>query len=235
MSELCERRIIPQKLQISQEMLKLLACFCMLLDHIGGTIVPFRALRVIGRIAFPIYCYLLTEGAIHTRNPLRYAGRLAIGLLLSEIPFDLLFFGKLTLAHQSVMVTLLIGFAAIQLYKRLPVQWLRPLIWLPLAALADLLHTDYGGYGVILIGIFTMLPDQRWLWARAILMAVVFWLMNSSNVSAFGIRVPIQMFGLFALIPIELYSGRKAGKSALVQWGFYLFYPVHMIVLLLLK
>lgn len=235
MAELSERRILPDRLRLSQEALKLLACMCMLIDHVGAALIPFRPLRVIGRLAFPIYCYLITEGAIHTRSPLRYAGRLAVGLLLSELPFDLLFFGKLTLAHQSVMVTLLLGFLGIQLCKLLSVRWLRPLVWLPLAAMAELLCTDYGGHGVILIGIFAMLRGRRWLWARALLIAVLFWSMNSSRISVFGIGIPMQLFGVLALIPIELYSGKKVGKSALVQWGFYLFYPVHMIVLLLLK
>ena len=96
---------------ISQETLKLIACVTMLIDHIGATLVaPTDAIyyayvelytamawvnlvmRCIGRIAFPIFCFLLVEGAHHTRNPRKYALRLAIGMVLSEIPFDLAFF-----------------------------------------------------------------------------------------------------------------------------------------------
>ena len=76
---------------ISQEGLKILACLTMLLDHIGAVFVRGYTLRIIGRIAFPIYCFLLVEGVLHTKNPRRYGLRLGIGLLLSEIPFDLLF------------------------------------------------------------------------------------------------------------------------------------------------
>ena len=219
----------------SQEALKLLACLCMLIDHIGAVLVPLRILRVIGRLAFPIYCFLLTEGAIHTRSPFRYGLRLAVGMLLSEIPFDLLFYGKLTFEHQSVMVTLLLGFLGTQFYKSLPVRWLRPVVWLPLAAAADLLHTDYGGYGVILIAVFTMLPGRNWLVIRVLLMTALFFLMNSANVHVFGLSVPIQIFAILALIPMELYNGKKAGSGKTIQWIFYLFYPAHMLVLLLLK
>ncbi|MBQ5865712.1 MAG: hypothetical protein IIW56_03400 [Oscillospiraceae bacterium] len=102
-------RVLPQ------EGLKLIACLTMLIDHFGHTIVPclpvpymanlYYACRIIGRIAFPIYCFLLAEGMYHTRNPGKYIGRLAIGILLAEIPFDLLFEGGISWEYQSVMVT----------------------------------------------------------------------------------------------------------------------------------
>ena len=90
---------------ISQEGLKLLACITMLIDHIGATLMIrliqetsandaslvwlYYLMRIIGRIAFPIYCFLLVEGAAHTRDPKKYGLRLFVGMLLSEIPFDL--------------------------------------------------------------------------------------------------------------------------------------------------
>ena len=99
-----------EKCGLSQESLKLIACITMLLDHIGATLVLrmvqgmpmpndqyrqlvgiYYAFRIIGRIAFPIFCFLLVEGAYRTRNPKKYGLRLFIGMLLSEIPFDLAF------------------------------------------------------------------------------------------------------------------------------------------------
>ena len=78
-----------EKKCISQEMLKIIACVTMLLDHIGATMVSGYGLRIIGRIAFPIYCFLLVEGFTYTRNKAKYAMRLFVFALISEVPFDL--------------------------------------------------------------------------------------------------------------------------------------------------
>ena len=126
-----------EKRGISQEALKLIACVTMLIDHVGATLVwnyylhnPtlelycfYNVLRLIGRVAFPIYCFLLAEGAHYTRNPKKYALRLAVGAALAEIPCDIAFFDGMTLAHSSVMVTLLLGCGMIEAMKRVKGFW----------------------------------------------------------------------------------------------------------------
>lgn len=217
---------------ISQEGLKVIACVTMLLDHIGATIVPQMGLRIIGRLAFPIYCFLLAEGISHTKNPQKYALRLLIGALLSEIPFDLLFFGELTLTNQSVMVTLLLGFLMAMWTKK------RGKILLPFAVCffaAELLGTDYGGIGVALVGLFVVSAEKNNKFLIQLVgMAVLMLLMGSVEVSVGIVNVPIQMFALLAMIPIYFYSGRKRTNSIWMQRVFYLFYPVHLAVLLLI-
>lgn len=205
---------------LSQEWLKAIACVTMLIDHVGAVFFPAQTwLRIIGRIAFPIYCFLLAEGAAHTKKPKRYALRLLTGAVLSEFSFDYLFFGGMTLRHQSVMVTLLIGLLmALWMKKGGRV--------LPLAVCflaAELMCTDYGGWGVALIWVFVVSRNMplRWL-IQTGGMALIFWLMSGG----------IQMFAILAMGPILLYSGRKASSDRLLQWGFYLFYPVHLTVLL---
>jgi membrane protein implicated in regulation of membrane protease activity len=79
-----------------------------------STVDLYYSLRVIGRFAFPIYCFLLAEGAHCTRNPKKYALRMAIGAVLSELPYDLAFYGGWTMENQSVMITLLLGFGALE-------------------------------------------------------------------------------------------------------------------------
>ena len=222
-----------ERKKLSQEGLKLIACVTMLLDHIGAALVPYPGLRVIGRLAFPIYCFLLAEGAARTGSPKKYALRLAAGALLSEIPFDLLFFGSMTWAHQSVMVTLLLGLFAVFAMERVRALPVKLLVTVPFVLAAELLGTDYGGYGVWMAALFALtrqMPDGKLLQAAGL--AALCWLIGGYRITLGPLRVPIEMFAMFSLIPISLYSGRKTTSSRVIQWIFYLFYPVHMAVLL---
>ena len=216
---------------LSQEGLKVIACVTMLLDHIGAVFVPGYGLRIIGRLAFPVYCFLLAEGMAHTRDVRKYGLRLAIGALLSEIPFDLLFFGGFTWGHQSVMVTLLLGYGMTLWVRRMPRLGLVAVIVCALAA--DVLNTDYGAMGVMMIALFTWTRalEDRLGW-QAVGLAVLCWLKGGAGFQIGAVHIPIQLFGVLAMVPICLYSGRKGTSSRAVQWWFYLFYPVHLAVLL---
>lgn len=217
---------------ISQEGLKVLACVTMLLDHIGAVLVPGFGLRIVGRVAFPIYCFLLAEGAHYTRSPRRYALRLGVGALLAEAPFDLALFGELTLVHQSVMVTLLLGYLAILAMEKIQNLLVKLLITLPFAVLAEVLGTDYGGHGVLLIVLFALtrpLPDRMPM--QTLGLALLCWMMDSYPIPVGPVRVPIEMFAVLAMVPICLHSGEKRTKNPWAQWAFYLFYPVHLGVL----
>lgn len=232
-----------EKRGISQEGLKLIACVTMLIDHVGATLVLeyylqirsfelyciYYAMRLIGRIAFPIFCFLLVEGAHYTRNPRKYAVRLAIGALLSEIPFDIAFFGGITMEHSSVMITLLLGFGMIQAMKKLEGFWKIAVI-LPFFVAAELLGTDYGGHGIAIIALLALtrgVPYEKLL--RAMGLAVLLWF--GANIRLGWITVPMEEFALLGLPLIFTYQGRKVTGSKALQWGFYLFYPVHIAVL----
>lgn len=220
---------------LSQEGLKLIACITMLLDHVGAVFVPGYTLRIIGRLAFPIFCFLLAEGAHYTRNPKKYALRLTIGALLSEFPFDILFYGKFTWQHQSVMVTLLLGYLAIVLMEKCPNVFVKFAVSFPFFLAAQWLQSDYGSYGVGMIVLFSITRELLGKeWIQTLGLAVICAMMPSVSLSVFGFSVSIQLFAVAAMIPISLYSGRKATQSKAVQWGFYLFYPVHLAVLYLI-
>lgn len=226
-----------KKQGISQETLKLIACVTMLIDHIGAIFVPGYALRAIGRVSFPIYCFLLAEGAYYTRNPKKYTLRLAIGMLLSELPFDLAFYGGWTWNHQSVMVTLLLGVCALWVLRWQGNALLKLAGIAALMMTAKLLHTDYGMNGVLLIVLFGIARDLPEKWLLQLLgMLLVFDRMSHIELfSVMGLGITLQMLGVLAIIPISLYSGRKATTSKAAQWGFYLFYPVHLSVLYLIS
>lgn len=221
----------------SQEGLKILACVTMLLDHIGAVFMPsivnynlYYALRIVGRLAFPIYCFLLAEGVAHTKNPVKYGLRLFVGILLAEIPFDLALFGRFTWDHQSVMVTLFLGFGMALIIQKLDRTKLVPVI--AFAFLAELFRTDYGAWGVGMIALFVLTRERKDRnMIQTLMLAAICYLMNSASVPIFGIRVPIELFAVLALIPIFLYTGKKSIGSKAVQTMFYLFYPVHLLVL----
>lgn len=226
------KKILPQ------EALKLIACITMLIDHFGHAIVPglpvpymvdlYYACRTIGRIAFPIYCFLLAEGMRHTRNPGKYIGRLAIGILLAELPYDILFEGGISWESQSVMVTLTLGAVMLWCMEKTEKTWLKLLIAVPFAMVAELAKSDYGGWGIAMIAVFALLDR---LPVQIMGLLLVNFLMDSVPVPFFGVAIPIQLFAALAMVPIALYSGKKLTRSRAVQWSFYLFYPVHLLIL----
>lgn len=222
-----------QRKGLSQEALKLIACVTMLIDHIGYCLVPGIACRLIGRIAFPIYCFLLVEGAYYTRNPKKYGLRLLIGALLSEIPFDLALFGGINMTHQNAMMTMLMGYVMILCMERAGGFW-KYVLLVPFYLAAQKLHPDYSGMGMAMIALFAWtrgIRGERLL--QLVGMAVLCW--GRFMVTIGTVRVPLEMFALLALIPISLYDGRKVTRSKTVQWSFYLFYPAHLIVLWLIE
>ena len=223
---------------IPQEILKLIACATMLIDHFGAAIVPtlpvpymvdlYYICRIIGRIAFPIYCFLLVEGIRHTRNAGSYILRLGIGILLAELPFDFLFEGGFTWAAQNVMVTLVLGAVMLLCVQKTEKKALQLLLILPFAIAAELLCCDYGGWGIAMIAVFALV-DRLPLQVAG--MALLNWIMPGVDISVFGLAIPIQFFALLGMIPVALYSGKKLTHSRALQWGFYLFYPVHLLIL----
>ena len=136
--------------ELKQEDLKLIACVAMLIDHFGYAIVPelsvahmtelYYACRIIGRLAFPIYAFLIAQGVKHTGREGKYLLRLAVGFLLSELPFDILFKGGFTWEDQNVYLTLLLGAGLLMLQKRVKDPWFRVLLLLPFALAADRLR-----------------------------------------------------------------------------------------------
>lgn len=223
---------------LPQEALKLIACITMFIDHFGAAIVTelpvpymvdlYYACRVIGRIAFPIYCFLLAEGMRRTRNAGRYILRLGIGILLAELPFDMLFEGHFCWASQSVMVTLTLGAVMLLCMQKVEKKWLKLLLIVPFAVLAELAKSDYGAWGIAMIAVFALFEK---LPLQVVGIVLVNLLMDSIAVPVLGIGIPIQLFAVLAMLPIGLYSGGKLSKNRALQWGFYLFYPVHILIL----
>ena len=177
--------------------------------------------RAIGRIAFPIFCFLLTEGFCHTKSIKKYMGRMAFFALISEIPFDLAIYKTLLYPyHQNVFFTLLIGLAVLYGMKEADLRYLTPsysfflktVIVFAGCLTGFLFYTDYGFYGVLFIVLLYILRTNKvWQTVFGVLMA------------------QFEYTAIFAFLPIWFYNG-KPGKSQ-SRYFFYWFYPVHLLIL----
>ena len=98
-------------------MLKIIAMVSMVFDHVGDMFFPdMMWLRMVGRLAMPIFAFCITEGYIHTRNRNKYLLRMGIFALVSEVPFDLAFEGNINITHQNIMLTFFIAILSLKLF-----------------------------------------------------------------------------------------------------------------------
>jgi hypothetical protein len=216
-----------QKKGLSGSTLKLIAIITMLIDHIGAAILEQmpefftdstlfwidRSLRFIGRIAFPIFCFLLVEGFLRTSNVKKYALRLFLFALISEVPFDLAFKRSFfDMSGQNVFFTLLIGLLTLIAIKHFETNKVLTLVSIFIGILAaQLLSTDYAGFGVIFILLLYLFRNNLKL-RNVVCSIAILW----------EITAPL------AFIPISLYNGERGFK---MKYFFYVFYPAHLLLL----
>lgn len=241
---------------LSGSTLKWIAVASMLIDHIGAVIlgrmvlirngataenpwitsiaydeytITYMVMRYIGRIAFPIYCFLLVEGFQRTHNKWKYALRLGIFALLSEIPFDLAFNSKvLEFGYQNVFLTLLFGLLAMIAVDFIEhrewvagkyiwneaIKWsLEILAVAVFAGVAKLMRTDYDAIGIGCIMILYFCRKNK-----------------TSQIFAGCVAFLWEMTAPLAFIPIGFYNGKRGLK---LKYLFYVFYPLHLIILYL--
>lgn len=238
--------------------LKLLAIITMLIDHATVVFIPesswyWIAGRLIGRLAFPIFAFLLVEGFYHTSNIKKYLTRLGIFALISELPFDLAFYNsnyanvggdirrdfpkmftdgqkfdiviRRFMGHQNIFFTLFLGLLAIWLISMIEKKYKSNLLYVNIInALITLAFS---------LGAAILRTDYRFL---GILIIVAFYLFRGSKtllvISLLILSGSIvQAFSALAIAPIALYNGKK-GKS--MKYFFYAFYPAHLLILYVL-
>ena len=209
---------------VTGKALKLIAAAAMLIDHIGLVLLKDSGLywlcRAVGRLSFPLYCFLLTEGFMHTSDRKRYGKQLLIFALLSEIPFDLAVFGKVWYAGgQNVYVTLFLGVCMMAVLERLDGnEWERLAAVGLFCAAAEAVRCDYGAVGMILIGGFYYSHCRRDPagWAVA-------------GTTAFLLSQNYLGSGFLSLPLIFFYSGERGRIRCKYAW--YGFYPLHLLIL----
>lgn len=210
--------------------LRILALVLMLLDHLWATVVPGNNwMTYVGRMAFPIFAFQAAEGYHHTHDFKGYCKRLALFALVSEIPFNLMIFSSPIFPfHQNVMLTLLLGLLACRAWDRK--QWWKVALLL-LAGVVT--FPDYGVMGVTTVLMFHVFRD--WKWAQLLGLILINWFgFEGQHLILGSFEVPIQAFAIGAILPILLYNGEKGKGGRWLQYGSYVFYPLHMLILGLL-
>ena len=215
---------------LPQEVLKLIACITMFIDHFGDAIVPrlnfpfiyelYYILRIIGRISFPIYCFLIGEGLRHTRNQIKYLLRLLIFAIISEIPFNLMVRGSLLCAeYQNVFFTLFLGALAIYFYRNIKNNLLKAILMLAALGVSVIFKADYGTAGMAVIVVLYFLREHPIVQAIA-------------GYPLFGGGI----YAIAAFIPISMYNGQRGFiKHPVLKYAFYFFYPAHMLLLVAIR
>ncbi len=227
------------------DILKIIAILTMLIDHIGYLFFPDQVLwRVIGRISFPIFAYLVALGAFRTRNVYRYGGRLLAFALVSQIPYNYMAPGRL-----NIFFTLLAGVLMVRLFesKYQPVALFFPII-------GEFLQLSYGAYGLIMILFFHIWKDKP----RAILLAYLG--LTALSLVDYGgqvmdlLRPLTAEYGLWTgiykllstswgwvqscsvlALPLILLEDRIAIPVRLPKWLGYGFYPLHIALLVYIR
>ena len=235
-----------EKISLNRVQIKYIAVAAMFLDHLAAflltpekypaLIVLYIIMRIIGRIAAPLMFYFLVEGYEHTSSKKNYALRLLAFAILSQIPYSLARFEKASAGDLNVMFTLLISFLMLVVTDKIKSQIIKGLA----VALFMLISvfSDWGLIGPLMVWIFYTNKEDRTKQIRDYLMiiciqllcTVIFLICNTQNWYE-----GICQLGIFLVIPLlQLYNGEPGRKTAVNKWLFYIFYPVHLIVIWLI-
>ena len=239
--------------------LKIIALICMFCDHFGNAYLGhFSFLNLIGRCAFPIFAFQISEGYIHTSNIKKYFLRISLFALISQIPFSLF---MVNVMHSSpfslnVFFTLLLGLIAIYLYdyvtkifntntsmnsisKKTKSSFIKIisiilglLIVGLLAYIAEILHTDYGYWGVIIVFMFYIFKNKKIISTLAFFALCILKYIEPIMQTNFNIiYILVTLFTFLPIIFIDAYNGKQGPK---IKYLLYIFYPVHLLILALI-
>lgn len=208
---------------LSSFWLKIIAVVTMVVDHVGMLLFPGNIMfRVVGRVSFPLFCFLIVEGFYHTKDIKKYLARLGTFAILSEVPFNLLVSGSITdIRHQNVYFTLFIGLLTIYALNNTINYMMKSFILMAGVLISVIFLTDYSFYGIILIYVFYIMREKRVM--ACFVMGGMSFLVST-----------IQGAAVMAVIPILLYSGKKGPECMnrnVWKYMFYAFYPIHLMVL----
>ncbi len=213
--------------------LKIIAIISMFLDHIRFAIPALENFATIylGRIAFPLFAFFISEGYVHTKNVKKYFLRLIIFALISQVPF--MFFRTLVGEWRllNVIVTLILGLLAILIYDKGEDKVLSLILVGCIAYLGSILRVDYNWYGVLTVFIMYVFKNKKIL----LFVAYSIILITYYEINGASLFITHNLIScIFCLISVLLtftYNGKQGKK---MKYFFYIFYPVHMLIIYLI-
>lgn len=230
--------------------LKIIAIIAMFINHMGSGLKLYEysnelffLTEFIGKLTFPIMAFLLVEGFHYTRNLKKYASRLALFWLVSIYPFHLLHAGNFSFTPDelvnNIFFTLLMGLILISVYGKTNNVFLHVLL-VSGFSLATIM-SDWNLIGVLMIFGFYRIKDAQLkkiippLYTTG-LMAMIMLVGYLVSPSSVPFAIVVSSLGILGVIPLLLnYNGQRGYSPAWVKWGFYLFYPLHTMVLVLIR
>lgn len=239
-------------LNTDTNLIKLVAMVTMLVDHLGAVFFPqYAIMRIIGRIAFPIYAYSIAAGCVYTRDMGRYLQRIVVLALISQpiyalalhhtnalmtlVPFKsdplgaIFNFYVYSWKDPSILLSLAVGIAAIWSVRERRL-WITGLILL-LSYLANT-TLDYGIRGIVLMLLLYLFINHWYLSLPLVAAYMIYWGLDGFRYNLFGVGFATQLFAVLALpfIYIPMRSGLKLNK-----WLYYAFYPGHLAAIYLIE
>ena len=240
-----------KRTEVTSAGLHILAMVFMLCDHLWGTIVPGHLwLTCVGRLAFPIFAFLLVEGYFHTSDLKKYALRLFLFALVSEIPFNLAICGNVFYPlHQNVLWSFLISLGLIHRLERSRKTgrpWRFAIIAAAALGLGSILglvtFVDYYHAGILTVLVLYFFRGRKWWQLAGQFLAL--WYINTAILGGLVWEIPLfgttlvlhqQSLALLALIPVWLYRGTQGHHSKTFRYFCYGFYPCHLLILGLIR
>lgn len=229
-----------RSIQLNSNQLKVIAIVAMVIDHIASILLPhdfpiYWLMRMIGRLTAPIMCYFIAEGYYHTSNLKKYTSRLFLVAVISHFPHNLCYGQSVFKFWEAtdVMFSLMFGLIALAAYKSKQFSPLQKLLIIAACCLLSY-SADWNYIAVLWIlgfGIFHGKPSKQI--AAFIAVSCLYLFQGVIYHTAFPF---ISRMGVFLAIPLFLlYNGQRGKKSKLIKWGFYWFYPVHLLIFYLIS
>lgn len=220
--------------------LHIIAMIFMLCDHMWATILDYEWLTCIGRIAFPIFAFLITEGYIHTSNINKYIKRMVIFAIITEIPFNLMVSASpIYPFHQNVLWTFVISLLTLKYlnFDNVKNSFKSILIILLAIIIATVTMCDYFGAGVMMVVGFYIFRKSKFLQLLMMIYVNMILIQGYSypiDIAGYTYYFPQQGFAVLSLIFIWLYNGKQGYHAKWFKIFCYAFYPLHMLILYIL-